>query len=304
MKVVRPEWLLDSVTANKLLLWSDYKWSAHTLNSPTQMSAPGTPMLRPSARPSAISPGTPNVVAAAFVPPPKQPLSNATRSSSPPQVGAQSGKAIETLAFQPPEVVETGSPLVSSEPTRPSSSFATLAPAPAESSRAAYAIHAANPAAERLMESAEWREAHTSASGEAFIQGYYQNSRLHHLSKWKSELRSLVAKAQEDAEAQFSLGGSTNGFNAMSMDSRRKDKGKGRSSEKVIMHCDFDSFFVAAGLVTRPELKDKPVVVCHASGKGVAHSTSEIASASYAARAFGVKNGMRQVRAKSKYVIF
>lgn len=143
------------------------------------------------------------------------------------------------------------------------------------------------------MESAEWRETHTSASGEAFIQGYYQHSRLHHLSKWKSELRSLVAKAQEDAEAQFSQGESPDASNLMGVDSRRKAKGKTRASDKVIMHCDFDSFFVSAGLVARPELKGKPVVVCHASGKGVAHSTSEVASASYAARAFGVKNGMR-----------
>lgn len=147
------------------------------------------------------------------------------------------------------------------------------------------------------MESAEWREAHTSASGEAYIQGYYQHSRLHHLSKWKAELRSLVLKAQEDAEAQISNEG-TAGPSVLSVESlnaRRKDKGKGKASERVIMHCDFDSFFVAAGLTTRPELKGKPVVVCHASGKGVSHSTSEIASASYAARAFGIKNGMRYV---------
>lgn len=77
-------------------------------------------------------------------------------------------------------------------------------------------------------------------------------------------------------------------------------------SEKVIFHVDFDAFFVSCGLATRPELRGKPVVVCHSqgtqgstkddrnqnatdSGKG---STSEIASCSYEARAKGVKNGM------------
>ncbi|KAJ3535837.1 hypothetical protein NMY22_g6307 [Coprinellus aureogranulatus] len=63
--------------------------------------------------------------------------------------------------------------------------------------------------------------------------------------------------------------------------------------ELVFWHCDFDCFFVSAGLVSRPELKGKPVVVCHSQGgQGGASSTSEIASASYEARAFGIKNGM------------
>ena len=66
--------------------------------------------------------------------------------------------------------------------------------------------------------------------------------------------------------------------------------------ERVIMHCDFDSFFVSAGLVDRPHLKGKPVVVCHSQGgQGGQSSTSEIASASYEARKFGIKSGMRYV---------
>lgn len=64
--------------------------------------------------------------------------------------------------------------------------------------------------------------------------------------------------------------------------------------DRVFMHCDFDCFFVSAGLVSRPQLKGKPVVVCHSQGtQGGASSTSEIASASYEAREFGVKGGMR-----------
>jgi nucleotidyltransferase/DNA polymerase involved in DNA repair len=55
-------------------------------------------------------------------------------------------------------------------------------------------------------------------------------------------------------------------------------------------------FFVAVGLLERPELIGKPVAVCHSQGtNGAASSTSEIASASYEARKFGVKGGMRSV---------
>lgn len=66
--------------------------------------------------------------------------------------------------------------------------------------------------------------------------------------------------------------------------------------ERVIMHCDFDCFFVSVGLITRPHLRGKPVVVCHSQGtQGGASSTSEVASASYEAREQGVRNGMRFV---------
>jgi DNA repair protein REV1 len=55
--------------------------------------------------------------------------------------------------------------------------------------------------------------------------------------------------------------------------------------------------------VTRPALKGLPVVVCHAKGDEHSNvgavfqvqSTSEVASASYEAREFGIKNGMRYV---------
>ena len=73
----------------------------------------------------------------------------------------------------------------------------------------------------------------------------------------------------------------------VSMRGARLVKGKGKGKEKavdeqrVIMHCDFDSFFVSAGLVDRPHLRGKPVVVCHSQGStGGGSSTSEIASAS------------------------
>lgn len=158
------------------------------------------------------------------------------------------------------------------------------------------------------MANPEWRKAHTSIAPD-FIEGYYKNSRLHHLATWKSELKNLVQEAQERAEAgsgaelvgkvdSEATGVSMRGAELV-MKSPGKGKGKGKEKavdERVIMHCDFDCFFVSAGLVTRPQLKGKPVVVCHSQGaQGGASSTSEVASASYEARKFGIKNGMRYV---------
>ncbi|EJT52125.1 hypothetical protein A1Q1_06663 [Trichosporon asahii var. asahii CBS 2479] len=143
-----------------------------------------------------------------------------------------------------------------------------------------YRSKEANRFAGRLMQDDDFRAMHTAERGNeaGFIDSYYQNSRLHLLSTWKTELRLLVAEARSSAEHVPTVLPS-------------------QGSEKVIFHVDFDAFFVSVGLAKRPDLKGKPVVVCHSSGGGRA-STSEIASASYEARAKGVKNGMSLGRAR------
>ncbi|KAH9989747.1 hypothetical protein BJV77DRAFT_1061146 [Russula vinacea] len=150
-----------------------------------------------------------------------------------------------------------------------------------------------------------WRAEHTSMAP-GFIAGYYANSRLHHLSTWKAELRTLVTEAQEHAERGdvHKVLESTEGVSmrnaALVMKNPLKGKEKASSTtEQVIMHVDFDAFFVSAGLVSRPHLRGKPVVVCHSQhAQGGASSTSEIASASYEARGFGIKNGMSLQQAR------
>ncbi|KKY20756.1 putative dna damage repair protein [Phaeomoniella chlamydospora] len=103
-----------------------------------------------------------------------------------------------------------------------------------------------------------------------FLKQYYQESRLHHLSTWKAEL-----KAQLQALTQEKVG------------ARKSQQKRAPGARRYIMHVDFDSFFAAVSLRKHPEHVGKPVVVAHGSGSG-----SEIASCNYPARTFGVKNGM------------
>jgi DNA repair protein REV1 len=103
-----------------------------------------------------------------------------------------------------------------------------------------------------------------------FINQFYRESRLHHLSTWKAELKAqLQGAAQERASA------------------RRSAKKRAPGARRYIMHVDFDSFFAAVSIRKHPELADKPVAVAHGTGPG-----SEIASCNYPARAFGLRNGM------------
>ena len=112
--------------------------------------------------------------------------------------------------------------------------------------------------------------AKSSTANPDFINQYYRESRLHHLSSWKAELKAqLQARASQKSASQI--------------DRHKRTPG----ARRYIMHVDFDSFFAAVSLRRNPGLADKPVVIAHGSGPG-----SEIASCNYPARVFGVKNGM------------
>jgi DNA repair protein REV1 len=114
----------------------------------------------------------------------------------------------------------------------------------------------------------------SSTANPEFLKQFYSESRLHHLSTWKANLKSSMQRlAAEKGLAQ-----------------RKFNKKPG--ARAYIMHVDFDSFFCAVSLKRNPEYVDKPTVVAHGSGAG-----SEIASCNYPAREFGVKNGMWMKRA-------
>ncbi|KAF2195663.1 DNA repair protein [Zopfia rhizophila CBS 207.26] len=109
-----------------------------------------------------------------------------------------------------------------------------------------------------------------------FLDQYYRESRLHHLSTWKADLKSqLQALASERSSSQ-----------------KLKQK-RPPGARRYVLHVDFDSFFAAVSLKRNPQWKDKPAVVAHGSGSG-----SEIASCNYPARKFGIKNGMWMKRAQ------
>lgn len=103
-----------------------------------------------------------------------------------------------------------------------------------------------------------------------FLKQYYEESRLHHLSAWKAELKSQLQKMAADKTS-----------------SQRSREKRAPGARRYILHVDFDSFFAAVSLKKFPQYVDRPVVIAHGGGSG-----SEIASCNYPAREFGVKNGM------------
>ncbi|KAM3578463.1 deoxycytidyl transferase [Umbelopsis sp. WA50703] len=140
----------------------------------------------------------------------------------------------------------------------------------------------------------EWARENSSVNP-TFLDKFYTSSRLHYLSMWKAELKSIVGKLRV-------------------LYSSQNPKPKiPRSENTRIMHVDFDCFFASVGTRDRPHLQGKPVAVCHSKGATEASSSSvgmewhdfsisyiqlftiylsPIASCNYEARKFGICNGM------------
>jgi DNA repair protein REV1 len=120
--------------------------------------------------------------------------------------------------------------------------------------------------------------AKTSANPE-FLHEYYKNSRLHHLSTWREELKTYAVSL---------------------MKKRTKNPNSNNNNihrERIIMHVDLDCFFVSVSLLKHPEretLKGKPIAVTHAKNENlnISESSADISSCNYEARAFGIRNDM------------
>ena len=118
-----------------------------------------------------------------------------------------------------------------------------------------------------------------TASDPNFLSDYYKNSRLHHLSTWRESLKTYAAHLMSQRLIQ--------------VDNRS-------ISQTYVMHVDLDCFFVSVSLLSQPlevreQLMNEPIAVCHSnniSPSNAATSSSDISSCNYAARSFGIRNGM------------
>ncbi len=75
--------------------------------------------------------------------------------------------------------------------------------------------------------------------------------------------------------------------------STRTAKGAGKRNSRVVMHLDMDAFFVNVELLENPALRGEPIIVAPLGPRSV------VCSASYEARAHGVRSGMPLSRAQN-----
>jgi DNA repair protein REV1 len=265
-KVVRPEWLMDSIRDQKIKDWRLYREDQTPVREEDVGVAPsGTQIVQPrlafQARP------TSSVAAIAAVPGPSTPRKPPIHIKPTTPTSVKSPRRLPPPTSDPlTELHVQGMEASAAEDVQQPWPTGWYQTKPNERSAA-------------LLKDEAWRLQETAVNATEFLDKYYKESRLHWLSTWKAELKKMVGELSEGREVDLSK-------------LKRKGPLKGtEEDERVVMHIDFDSFFVSASLLSRPHLKGHPVVVCHATAADAA-SSSEIASASYEAREFGIKNGM------------
>lgn len=255
-KVVKPAWLVDSAAAGRLLDWRTYLESSGVYQADQAGSTLDHDRLGLQTNQRGLDFAS---------------VRSGKRKGSEVDEGetlADRGRRLATLAAIPSSSATLESPPPRQVVKTPSSDppFAAYLPTATlgRNARACLADDA-------------WLAEHTSRNPN-YIAHYLANSRLHHISTWRLDLLLHYSDLQRSI-----------------VPPQRKSKVTGGAVDgRVIFHVDFDCYFVAAGLISRPQLRGKPVAVCHATVQGADSysSTSEIASCSYEARAKGIKANM------------
>ena len=114
----------------------------------------------------------------------------------------------------------------------------------------------------------------TTLDDASFLDTFHRASRLAFIGKWDEVWSEVLDSREACDEARCA--------------SLPPAPAPGR--QRVIFHVDLDCFFAAVATRDRPELRGLPVAVCWSGGG--ATSQSEISSASYEARAKGVRANM------------
>ena len=293
-RIVKPAWVTDSIQAGKLLPWTDYRVLDEGPRQKTLKFDGGKVLSQPNtpARQGYKEQTQNSFYDTQFKDSPRSDAStrvgrtatllSTVESPKPAEPSPPPSKCIATSDDADIAMISTGrgdSPsrsLVSnglsldnciSTPTTPTKA---LGKAPMESPKKD-AKSFENMTSEEynawLLTDPHIRKA--SCANPNFLKQFYSESRLHHLSTWKAELKTKMQRLASERGATA------------------KPAKRPPGSRRYIMHVDFDSFFCAVSLKKHPEYIEKPAVVAHGSGTG-----SEIASCNYVARKFGVKNGM------------
>ncbi|KAM7219303.1 DNA repair protein rev1 [Rhypophila decipiens] len=283
-RVVKPAWVTDSIQAGRLLPWSDYRVIKDGPRQKT-IQFDGAKMFSQSAKesPRGYKEQTEN----SFY------TSQFKKSSSPAMPSSASRASVYSKG--PVESIQDGhDPDSGEDEDSIEDEDINLPPhttlkEPSEPRNKPIDTHAPPPKPNQLQKPGPLTsEEHnalllsdpkirkSSTANPNFLKQYYSESRLHHLSAWKAQLKSRMQALALSASQKSGPA-----------PPRRKP-----GSRRYILHVDFDSFFCAVSLLKSPEYIHHPVVVAHSAG-----SASEIASCNYPAREVGVKNGMWMKRA-------
>ncbi|KAJ4130927.1 deoxycytidyl transferase [Fusarium equiseti] len=286
-RIVKPAWIMDSIQAGQLLPWSNYRVLDE---GPRQKvlkfdGSSGLSPMTPRAKQGYREMTDNSFYTSQFKAPalPSQSLSQVLEKA---QTPVRTNRASDTMQMEGVESPSFKKPEARFKPRTDDQSNTASTRSKAnkdnsiESQTEAVSVptvqvKAQNPPKPMTSEEhnaqllSDPRIRKSSTANPDFLKQFYSESRLHHLSTWKAELKSRMQRlAAEKGQSHSNIK-------------------KRPNSRRYVMHVDFDSFFCAVSLKKNTGFITKPAVVAHSTGSG-----SEIASCNYPAREFGVKNGM------------
>ncbi|OZJ05683.1 hypothetical protein BZG36_01448 [Bifiguratus adelaidae] len=310
-KIVTPNWIIDSVTAGRLLPWRDYRlynpvasqthlnFQETSRKSPTKASHSPTSLVKPLEH---------------------EDVSEAHQRTSQTEQSVSSGSSAgaygRTFTSREPNEVLTSAEedqaMDTAEPTSPADNQPSIdkrTRSPRRnvddiSSKYLFRVHEldasgsppTSPRKRRIISMShepnasivgaelnkellanEWNRKNSSLAPD-FMEKFYKQSRLHYLSTWKAELKAYTSRLQQEQVNRIQ---------------RRP-----AATRRLIMHIDLDCFFASVGIRDRPYLAEMPVAVSHSKGTDTENSSSDVASSNYIARKFGIRNGMNIGKAR------
>ncbi|KAL3350496.1 hypothetical protein AABB24_023113, partial [Solanum stoloniferum] len=292
LPVVKPTWVLDSVAANKLLNWVPYQLDqlASEVNNQPKLSAFFTKNI-------AIYDDTTTCSTVQATSRVGSPLSYSGPIEDPiPFEEWQSAEDLEPCALQSKDLVQTNYNLDRVEESSCSIAMQELSDAVSGDGNQAPFSAPSSPLNNASVCS-DWmsdpvnvgpsnlkiprspNQQHSTLVDANFVENYFKHSRLHFIGTWRNRYRKRFPS-------------SPGGFRCTSSG----PSSSATANTTMIIHVDMDCFFVSVVIRNRPELKDKPVAICHSDNP---RGTAEISSANYPARGYGVKAGMFVRDAKS-----
>nr|XP_016509914.1 PREDICTED: DNA repair protein REV1-like [Nicotiana tabacum]XP_016509915.1 PREDICTED: DNA repair protein REV1-like [Nicotiana tabacum] len=293
LPVVKPTWVLDSVAANKLLNWVPYQLDqlASEVNNQPKLSAFFTKNISVSDDIATCS----TVQATSSV---ESPMSYAGPIEDPISYGEwQSAEDLKPRDLESKDLMqenynvarveESTCSVAMQELSDAASGDGSHAPLSAPSSphncASACSDWTSDPVNEgpsNLKIPRSPNQKHSTLVDANFVENYFKHSRLHFIGTWRNRYRKRFPS-------------SPGGFRCSSSG----PSSSATTNKTIIIHVDMDCFFVSVVIRNRPELKDKPVAICHSDNP---RGTAEISSANYPARSHGVKAGIFVRDAKSR----
>ncbi|XP_046370490.2 DNA repair protein REV1-like [Haliotis rufescens] len=260
MKVVRPEWITESVTAGKLLPYTNYQ--LYTAQSRSQHGLTSFTKTSILSRSSSVS----STASAASI--------GCTKFSN-------HGNMLNKHDLDPMSDEDSSDEDLANLRTKDIENMHdTSNENSLDNIDEEISGNKTHTSAGKLTGSYHDKFTHTkmARAGESnFLSEFYTHSRLHHISTWGAEYRAYVNELQKQSDGSFPGRQRLQQFHQDSVSrTGGGDFTSGSCSgkpQKIIMHVDMDCFFVSVGLLDKPELRGLPVAVTHSRGKGTAKET-------------------------------